>query len=152
MIRHGRDTVLRALALVALLVLGLGLPRLVVICIHADGIGRVEFAHAAGACCAQELQQPAWACRAQHACCSQHDGGIPMARPDHGCEHVDFAIELAPPPAGFAHHDEPPPVVGCTQDGATARSPGTTVRHPPATGPPRTDRRTLLRATTLLLL
>ncbi|HZN37445.1 MAG TPA: hypothetical protein VFD82_01505 [Planctomycetota bacterium] len=141
---HGRDTALRTLALVALLVLGLGLPRLLVICIHADGIGRVEFVHAAGACCAQEQHHGG-------ACCAD-DGSAELAAPGRGCEHVDFAIELAPPPAGQDHHDEPPPVFGWIQERATARTSGTTVPHPPATGPPRTDQRTLLRATTLLLL
>lgn len=145
MLCHGRDTALRTLALVALLVVGLGLPRLLVICIHADGIGRVEFVHAAGACCAEEPQQAA------STCCADH-GSVPHASADGGCEHLDFAIELAPPPDGHGHRDEPPPVFAWTEDDATTRSRGTTVPHPPATGPPRQDRRTLLRATTLLLL
>ena len=142
---HGRDTALRTLALVALLVLGLGLPRLLVFCIHADGIGRVEFAHAAGACCAEEPQHPV------NACCAD-DRGAQLATPGRGCEHVDFAIELAPPPSGQDHRDEPPPVIGWIQERATTRTWGTSVPHPPATGPPREDRRTLLRATTLMLL
>jgi hypothetical protein len=145
MLRNGRDSTLRTLALVALLVLGLGLPRLFVICIHADGIGRVELVHAAGACCATEHHHAA------DACCADH-GGAGHATPSRGCEHVHFAVELAPPPTGQDHHDEPPPAIGWVQDCATARSWGTTVPHPPATGPPRTDQRTLLRATTLLLL
>ena len=144
MLCHGRDTALRTLALVALLVLGLGLPRLLVICIHADGIGRVEFVHVAGACCAEEPPHAVGTFGADH-------GGLPLASSDGGCEHVDFAIELAPPPDGQGHRDEPPPVFGWTQDRATTRACGTTVPHPPATGPPRADRRTLLRATTLLL-
>src|SRR5262245_2626293 len=82
MLCHGRDTALRTLALVALLVVGLGLPRLLVICIHADGIGRVEFVHAAGACCAEEPQHAA------KACCADH-GGLPHASSDGGCEHLD---------------------------------------------------------------
>ena len=66
MICHGRDTALRTLAIVALLVLGLGLPRVLVICIHADGIARVEFTHAAGTCCAEESPHAAGACCADH--------------------------------------------------------------------------------------
>ena len=145
MLCHGRDSTLRTLALVALLVLGLGLPRLFVICIHADGVGRVELMHAAGACCAEEPQHAVSGCCADHA-------GDKVAPPSRGCEHVHFAVELAPPPSGQDHHDEPPPVFGWTEECATTRSWGTPVPHPPATGPPRTDQRTLLRATTLLLL
>ena len=145
MLWQGRDTALRTLALVALLVVGLGLPRLLVICIHADGIGRLEFVHAAGSCCAEEPRQAA------STCCADH-GSVPHASADGGCEHLDFAIELAPPPDGQDHRHAPPSVFGWAQDGATTRSWGTAVPHPPATGPPRKDRRTLLRATTLLLL
>jgi hypothetical protein len=118
---------------------------LLVYCIHADGIGRVEFVHATGACCEHERQHAA------NACCAAHRGAQ-LSSADRGCEHVDFAIELAPPPAGQDHHDEPLPAFACTEDRAATRSWTTAVPHPPATGPPRTDRRTLLRATTLLLL
>ena len=42
---------MRAFAALALLVLGLGLPRLVVLCDHGDGTAALEFAHAEGTCC-----------------------------------------------------------------------------------------------------
>ena len=92
-------------------------------------------------CCARTEQHPADGSeRIQARCCD-------------GCEHVALGVELDLPPHGAGLDDVPPqafaamvlPVAMLGADTAP-------VPHPPATGPPRTDARVALRATTLLLL
>jgi hypothetical protein len=98
-------------------------------------------AHACG-CCAAKRDRGA-------------GGPAERAAPDAcgGCVHVALGVELAPPPEPV----EPPAALPAPAPlalppaplaDATARAPV----HPPATGPPRCDARTALRATTLLLL
>jgi hypothetical protein len=74
------------LALLALLFVGLGLPRYVVLCDHGDG-GHVELQHAPGACVTEVVTgagnpQPA-------------DPAAPIASAH--CDHVEFGIDEAPP-------------------------------------------------------
>lgn len=135
-------TLLRTAATLALLVLVLGLPRLLVLCEHECGHVSLTFAHGPGACC----HEPAPA-----AADDGHAG--PRTRPDDGCDHTELAVDLAPAPrpATKAVPDTAPTC--CLPPAATPSLPALRAppRRPDPTGPPRTDRRSALRATTLLL-
>jgi hypothetical protein len=136
-------------AVLALLVLAFGLPRLLVLCSHDDGCSSLTFAHAPGACC-HDHSIAAATPRADTG--SGHDAAL--AVPHDHCDHSQLAVELAPAPRpdGDAAPG-PAPACGLV---AIELPPIWPVRaqppQPPATGPPRVDRRTALRATTLLLL
>jgi hypothetical protein len=133
---------LRVAAFAALLVCALGLPRLLVLCEHTDGDASLAFAHAPGSCCHAA---------AAEAGAGGHDG--PALEPDHGCKHTGFVIDMMPVPRPAA---ATAPVAPPACDLLTIAPPAlpvlrTVPRPPPATGPPRIDRRTALRGTTLLL-
>lgn len=135
---------LRVAATAALLVLALGLPRLLVLCQHAGGAASLTFVHAADSCCHEHEH-------AQKAVDRDHAG--PCAHPHDRCEHTHLAVEMAPAPrpdaeAGF---DPLPPCAYLTMPSGTLPPPRAPPPHAAATGPPRVDRRTALRATTLLL-
>lgn len=132
---------LHCAATLALLVLGFGLPRALVMCNHADGGTALEWEHAPGTCC-HDRAQPRPGTPAT---------GEPAVEPG-GCEHDRLALELGEPPARdhLLVADAP------THDAATTFAPpappaNATDRPPPATGPPRRDDRVALRATILLL-
>lgn len=135
-----------ALALLAVWVTALGLPRLIVACRGADGASRLEFVHAPGHCCHDDHG---------HRTAANDGTGRdrPAATADEHCSHTEFTLELAPQPrdAGTIALAPPP----CVGRAAFAPSPGTTTRalppRPPATGPPRRDTRAALRASSLLL-
>lgn len=135
-----------ALALLAVWVTALGLPRLIVACRDADGQSRLEFVHAPGQCCHGDEGR-------RGAAHGQPGPGRPAAAADERCHHTGFGIELAPQPrdAGAAALALPP----CVGRAAAAPTMGTSARallpRPPATGPPRRDTRAALRASSLLL-
>lgn len=130
------------LALLAAFVLVVGLPRLLVLCTHADGEASLEWAHLEGSCC--------------------HDGshdvdadphGEPANAPGGGCEHDSLAVDVAPPPGKGAGSDGKLPLAFDVPRFVLPAPPSTGVLpSPPATGPPRTDQRSELRSTSLLLL
>lgn len=139
----------RVLAVALACLLGTVLPRLLVVCTHADGVGWLELAHAPGTCHHDE-----------HASAPAHDGAAttdpptPLAAPRHGCEHTSVAIEILPAPRP-AHNGIvlPAPAIAWAGPAAfTNAEPDPLGLHPPPTGPPRTDQRTGLRRFTLLLI
>lgn len=140
MIRRPPAT-LPMLALLATLVMAFGLPRLFVLCTHHGGEATLEWEHPAGSCCHHgDAGAP-------------HDDGDPAVLPGGGCEHESLAIGLAPPPRNADRGEVPAPA--CVGIAPVAFEPPVWPAeppHPPATGPPRIDRRTALRATSLLLL
>ncbi len=70
-----------------------------------------------------------------------------------GCVHVALGVELGMPPEGAAVAVVVPAAFAAAVPlFAVASGEAHRVQHPPATGPPRCDRRTRLRASTLLLL
>lgn len=135
---------LRAAACAALLVLALGLPRLLVLCEHGDGNAALAFRHAPGTCCHEHA--------AADAVGGDHDGGSEVHE-DRRCAHTGLLVELLPAPrADAVHAPDAPPARLCTTPSAP-RLPALRAvpRPPPATGPPRADRRTELRAATVLI-
>jgi hypothetical protein len=134
---------MRVATLAALLVLALGLPRLLVLCQHADGDASLVFAHAADSCCHD----------ASEAAAKDHDRDGPVLHPCRRCEHTGLSVELSPAPRPDGAAAPTVPTVCGWSTVWTPPLPAMRAlpRHPPATGPPRVDRRTALRATTLLL-
>ncbi len=138
----------RAVAIAALAVLVLGLQRMLVLCTH-DGITSLAFAHPVGACCA-DPDHPTL--RPDTAAPGDQDDQPRQGRFD-DCEHSELAVELAPAPRPAADGaTDPLPPCGAMPGwlplppSAWAAPP-----RPAATGPPRPDGRTALRATMLLL-
>jgi hypothetical protein len=69
-----------------------------------------------------------------------------------GCVHVALGVDLGMPPDGLPADVAPPPRwVVVAPPFAVAATAVRAVVHPPATGPPRRDAPTALRASTLLL-
>lgn len=138
-----------------LLVICLGLPRFLVVCNGPHCHGSVEFVHASGSCCNDHHEL--------RSSCGTHDddhgdegdcGEGESAEPGrHNCTDVAFSIAEGPLPERitFEFHDGPAVDV---VDSWIAYSPSVQPAPvvPPATGPPRTDQRTELLATTLLLI
>ena len=104
----------------------------------------MTFLHAAGSCCHGHEHAPTTAG-------GDHDG--PCAQPHDGCAHTALSVEMAPAPRpdAKAGGDPAPPCAVLPMPTVTPPSPRAPPPHPAATGPPRVDRRTALRATTLLL-
>lgn len=138
-----------------LFVICLGLPRFLVVCTGPHCHGSVEFVHASGSCC-QDLH-------AVEVDCGPHEhdhgdegdcGDRESAEPSRcGCTDVAFSIAEGPLPERitFEFHDCPAvDVVDSWLAYTPSAQPATVL--PPSTGPPRTDQRTELLATTLLLI
>lgn len=135
---------LRTHAVLALLVLGLGLPRILVLCEHDDGAATLAFAHASGSCC-HDPTAPG----TEHA----PDQPGEATRGHEHCDHDDLAVELAPAPRPAAPAvPTAAPTTWCTPQDVPKPAHERAVVRPPATGPPRPDPQLRLRATTLLLL
>lgn len=133
----------QVLAWAALLVLTLGLPRLFVICVGPHGGAHVEVVHASGACCAHDAERRAPA---------DVDGDA--IDDDHrGCTDVALGLGTAPLPKAVSVDLEQQSYAMVFGFDVTDDRPDTTAGlRPPSTGPPRPDRRTLLLASTVLLL
>lgn len=135
-------------ALLAATVLLLGLPQVLVLCVHHGGDASLEWAHPEGTCCHHDATGNGPVAG---------EGGAtdetPGIAPGGGCEHDSLAIDLAPPPQPDAATAAPLhfafAIAPFVTPSPTERA---TMRRPPPTGPPRTDARTELRATSLLLL
>lgn len=128
-----------ATAWLALLVLGF--PGSWVVCTGPHCDGRIEVAHSSGTCCDAEPHHR-----------GPDDTGA-TAGEDHGCEDLVLGIGPGPLPErlSFDHDDGPDPQT-TAGDACKISSGHATVVRPPATGPPRIDRRTALIADTVLLL
>lgn len=135
-----------------LLVLCLGLPRFLVVCTGSHCQGSVEFVHAPGSCCEDHHEVPD-GCRE----CEHDDGdcgGGDSVEPSRcGCTDVALVIDEGPLPERLTFEFSDAPVIAVL-DSWPAYSPSEqrVAVLPPATGPPRTDQRTELLATTLLLI
>jgi len=128
-------------ALLAAVVLLLGLPRLLVLCTHADGEASLEWAHPEGTCC-----------HAPNGSDEPHEPG-PALAPGGSCDHNSLSVDTAPPPPNFAPAPPPlEPAFGAAPFVPAEPPANAALRRPPPTGPPRTDRRAALRSTSLLLL
>jgi len=138
-----------------LVMLCLGLPRFLVVCSGPHCHGSIEFMHASGSCC-QDYHEV-------EVGCSEHDHGDDeggdCGEGDSaqsscgGCTDVAFAIDEGPLPEKVTFEFGDAPLLAVVDSGHTfsPRTQPATVL-PPATGPPRTDQRTELLATTLLLI
>ena len=140
-----------------LVVLCLGLPRFLVVCNGPHCHGSIEFVHVSGSCC-QDHHEVEVGCRDHAHDHDDHDGDGrgegDRAQPGRGgCTDIAFAIEEGPVPERYKvdFHDGALVDVVAAWLAFTPSVRVATVR-PPATGPPRTDRRTDLLATTLLLI
>lgn len=146
-----------AIVLALALVIFLGFPRLLVVCSGPHCADRIQLLHATGSCCGDELTADGDGdCASPH---DSHSGSLPSDDEEQvlpagcGCTDVPLAIDEGPAP-------EPPHFVvnATTAIASVAWQPiavlteGTPLALPPPTGPPRTDQRIELLATTLLLL
>ena len=137
-----RHHLLLRVTLVAALVLGLGMSRLLVLCTHHDGQASLEWTHAEGTCCHHDGHDG-----------DRAPGGDPAIAPGAGCEHDSLAFDVMPTPKPDTGGEVPaPPAFALVLFTLPPPPSPDALPHPPATGPPRTDRRTELRATSLLLL
>ena len=139
--RHAHK--LHPLALLAALVLLLGLPRLLVLCEHGDGHSHLTFASSTEHCCSEPDAEP------QLLAPGGNDGDRASAASD--CEHTSFVVELLPLPptnAALPLCGPPLPIVPDFVLPNTARA----LRLPCATGPPRPDPGLGARATIRLQL
>ncbi len=132
---------LHPLALLAALVLLLGLPRLLVLCEHDDGDSHLTFASSTEHCCSEPDTEPL----------APGGNDDDRASAASHCEHTSFVVELLPP----SPPNPPLPLCGPPLPIApdfvlptTARAP----RLPCATGPPRPDPGLGARATIRLQL
>ena len=150
-----------SLVLLALLMVGLGLPRLLLVCNEVCCAGRVALDRSCG------TQEHANALEAgpttdgECLCCKKaratrqqprSGGGAAVTTPGcSGCAHHALGCDLGLP-AAFETPDLPP--MGPCHLATLALRHGTalvaTVSHPPATGPPRPDLRTERLAATIL--
>lgn len=137
-----------------LFVLCLGLTRFLVVCTGPHCQGSVEFVHASGSCC-QDHHEVQGGC-SEHDHGDDHDdcGEGDSAEPGRcGCTDVAFAIGEGPLPERITFESSDAPVVAVLGAWPTySPSEPHVAVLPPATGPPRTDQRTELLATTLLLI
>ena len=153
------------LVLLAMLVVGLGLPRLLLVCNESCCGGRVALARSCGiqeranASIAQGTQAaendecPCWRrARAAERSATRRFGTLSDADRDcGGCAHHALGCELGLPNAFEA--PDVPPIALCHAVAFTIpwrTSHATTALHPPGTGPPRPDPRTARLATTIL--
>lgn len=131
----------RALAALALLVVGLGLPQFLALCQPATGDAHLTFAGRGEDCCAAAADASA-----------RPAGGTAATADERHCEHTLLGIELdsarrfvlpaaltLQPPTGGIVAPAPPPAAG---DDCRAR--------PPSTGPPRPERRSEQLVCTIL--
>jgi hypothetical protein len=150
-------------AWLGVVIVALGWMQSLVVCTKPCCGGHVRLAPrcdapASTACAAAgcTVASPARACCAHDATVlARGDGSPQQAAPRRcgGCQHVALGVELGLPPEP-AHPDAAP--MACVAVPPTFAMPAAgdarRVVHPPATGPPRCDERTALRASTLLLL
>lgn len=153
-------TFARAAALLVLVVLALGLPRLLQRCQPALGPTRVEFASGASCCAhAHATAAPMHAAHEDCGGCGAEDsaasgGGVAASHADHpcGCEHTALGIDLQRLPT-YSLPDRllaQPARGGIDVASATTPGSGLATRQPPPTGPPRPERRSAQLVGTIL--
>jgi hypothetical protein len=128
----------------ALLILILGLQSVLVVCSGPHCAGRIELAHAAGSCCQEH-----------HTDLDHGDDGegADLAAGHGRCTDVAFPTEPALRPATpTAEREQQKSPVTLTIAEYADRVTTAAAPRPPTTGPPRADRRTALRANTVLRL
>ena len=134
-----------------LVVLGLSFSRFLVVCTGPHCHGTVEFAHAPGSCCQDHHEILDGRSEHDHGGdCDDDDAAKPSRC---GCIDATLAIDEGPLPERFRFGFSDTPMVAVSE--AWPEDPPSEQRAtvlPPATGPPRTDHRTELLATTLLLI
>lgn len=142
---------------VVLFVLCLGIPRCLVVCTGPHCQGSIEFVHASGSCC-KDHHDLQGSCSVPEHGHRDHDesdcGEGESAAPSRcGCTDVAFSVAYGPltERIAFEFHDSPAVDVVDSWIAYTPSAQPAPVL-PPATGPPRTDQRTELLATTLLLI
>jgi len=138
-----------------LFVICLGLPRLLVVCTGPHCHGSVEFVHASGSCCQDPHAVEVGCGPHEHEHGDEGECGDPESAEPSGCGCTDVAFSLGEGPLPeritFEFHESPAADVADSWLAYTPTAQPATVL-PPATGPPRTDQRTELLATTLLLI
>ncbi len=128
-----------------MLILSLGLPRLFVLCVDAHGDAHVELVHGSGTCCAHD--------HAGDDDADPSDDRDLAGCPDGGCTDLSLALDTAPMPKAAAADLEATPAALLDDVARLAASSWPTpAEGPPTTGPPRVDRRTVLRKSTVLRL
>jgi hypothetical protein len=160
--RKAHSRVIAALAFATLFVLCLGLPRLLVVCRHGPDasleLAHFSVDHRAGGCCQGHGPGHGRPHRTDHGrearLPEREPGGAPAAAPGDSCEHSSLAIELNEPPRPHRPGipDAPPAVASLPPVPPSAPQSRDADRLPPSTGPPRTDARTALLASTVLLI
>lgn len=143
-----------ALAVAALVVVCLGLPQALVVCTQPCCGGHVKLTTA----CALLANAPAAPGEAAGCpCCGRRDKegdrgpGERNTVGCRGCAHVSLGTDLGMPPADADVHADASVFERIDLLAAVQpRSDAAGCEHPPSTGPPRCDRRTALRAITVL--
>ena len=145
-------TVTQVAAWMVLVVLALGLSRFLVVCSGPHCDGQIKIAGLRGSCCEHELRD-SHCCEHEQSEAPEDDRGEVVSEGECDCTDAGLGIGTGPLPERVSlDHDSQP----CFQpvDLVLPESPhahGVALR-PPTTGPPRTDQRTALLASTLLLL
>lgn len=146
-----------AAAWLVLLVVGLGVSQHAVVCNQPCCQGHVKLAPSCDHAGAKA------AANAPCACC-RHEGHGRAEQPGEGdraiagrgcsgCVHVSLGVDLGLPPLTAAPPSvAPAPLAAVVLERTWRETTSLAVVHPPATGPPRPDRRTALRASTVLRL
>lgn len=155
LVSHPTHRLARAIACLALCVLGLGLPRFLLLCTPVDGVTHLEFALRPDGCCADH----------DHA--GPHDPAATEPAADHGsrgqpdavaaaspcdCEHTELGTELSRLPRFVmpdACSQQPLCGLATALDRFPKGEPEPRLR-PPSTGPPRPERRTEQLTSTVL--
>jgi hypothetical protein len=166
--RNQRTPVRAVLAWLGVAVVALGWMQSLVVCTQPCCDGHVKLArgceraaHAAAvAATADEATAAAPACAccrrgAERAAGDRREERSPLRASSSccdGCVHVGLGVELGmPPDLAAADVALPPRFVVAVAPFAVVRTIARPVVHPPATGPPRRDAPTALRASTLLV-
>lgn len=160
-------SVAMAAAWLVLLLVGMGLSRRLVVCNQPCCAGHVKFV---ASCDASQAEAGSANADTKHgggcSCCGHrheargghgHDGDRERSEASgaccHGCVHVALGVDLGLPPSAASGFDHVAlPIGQAVMLPVWADATPVAVVHPPATGPPRCDRRTALLATTVLRL
>lgn len=138
-----------------LFMLCLGLPRLLVVCTGPHCQGSIEFVHASGSCCEDHHEVQGGCGEHDHGEDDRRDCGEGDSVESGGCGCVDIALSIGEGPlperVTFEFHAASVVAVVDSWLGYKPRE-QFVMELPPSTGPPRTDQRTELLATTLLLI
>lgn len=143
----------RAAALLVLAVLALGLPQLLQLCRHGGEPVRIGFVGGAACCDHDHGGAEAVHFEVAQAVAAARDHGVPtLGEAPDDCEHTSLGIDLQRLPTNElpARLAAEPALGGLHL--ATAPTPAVALatRQPPATGPPRPERRSAQLVCTIL--